>query len=32
MNPLTILGIIAEGVAGAYLIEYFRTHEENVWY
>jgi hypothetical protein len=32
MTPLIILGVIAEGLAGAYLIEYFRTHEENIWY
>ena len=32
MTPLIILGVIAEGLAGAYLIEYFRTHEKNIWY
>ena len=32
MEPLIILGILAEGVTGAYLIDYFRNTEENVNY
>ena len=32
MMPLKILGITAEAIAGAYLIDYFRYKEENINY
>ena len=32
MEPLIILGLIAEGITGVYLIDYFRNNEENINY